>query len=747
MTPMQIQAMSAVGQVPAILPTLLGMTNLTKPAYNLVISNVPGPRTTQYFNGAELMGTYPLSVPIDGNALNITCNSYADQMAFGLTGCRRTVPHLQRILTHLDTEITALEKAAGSRPFRRSRRTPPTDLLRHRPQPRAGDVGDGGVAGEVGVGARTRGLGRVDADAAAGAAVGDVLERHGVPGRAAAGEEVHHHRVGRHRLQDPAHQPGRLGRLEDVAEDLLELGDGRVGGADLLGQPDRAQLLAPTPGRVAVQPVLLEHVDPGAVASLDDPADEVVGPLLDQRRRPPPHRRAAVAEDGLDLLSAVEGRHADPTGLRVAPHREVQGAGRDGVELLVGVAQRQVPVAAPVRLLQREVRRVHRLRAARVEHALAGIPRVRQHVLVTRREPLPQLPALGVEVDDDLGEEARATEHLVHQQPQSGRLVVVDADEDRSRRSEHLAGRLQPRPHHRHPVIAPEVVAVGEGVARVVGRVDVDQVDGLDPCHPAEHVEVVALDEGVPHAHEPTVGPHGIAIRDVASIGLRWRRIHPGLRIAGLRSVPSGSKGYVVRNTTAEGVTVRLFGGVACSVGERDVDIPPGAPTLAFALLALHAGQRVSSDVLAESLGERPEDHVAALQQALDGSGLEIDRTRDSYRLACRPEDVDVLVVLRAPQSRSDDDRRKALAASKAPLLPGAEHPWVTSWRDRVDAAREALLLDPFPAPRYHRPPAPMTISRSSADTAWLGVAWALGVLVFLALAGLVLILVTAPRP
>jgi diacylglycerol O-acyltransferase len=113
MTPMQIQAMSAIGQVPAILPTLLGLTSLTKPAYNLVISNVPGPRTTQYYNGAELLGTYPLSVPIDGNALNITCNSYADQMAFGLTGCRRTVPHLQRILTYLDDEIGALEKAAG----------------------------------------------------------------------------------------------------------------------------------------------------------------------------------------------------------------------------------------------------------------------------------------------------------------------------------------------------------------------------------------------------------------------------------------------------------------------------------------------------------------------------------------------------------------------------------------------------------------------------------------------------------
>jgi diacylglycerol O-acyltransferase len=34
-------------------------------------------------------------------------------MAFGLTGCRRTLPHLQRLLIHLDDELTALEKAVG----------------------------------------------------------------------------------------------------------------------------------------------------------------------------------------------------------------------------------------------------------------------------------------------------------------------------------------------------------------------------------------------------------------------------------------------------------------------------------------------------------------------------------------------------------------------------------------------------------------------------------------------------------
>src|SRR5262249_20203754 len=78
MTPTQILAMSALGQAPAILGPMLRLGGVVKPPYNLIISNVPGPRTTQYFNGMRLEGTYPLSIPIDGMALNITCNSYAD---------------------------------------------------------------------------------------------------------------------------------------------------------------------------------------------------------------------------------------------------------------------------------------------------------------------------------------------------------------------------------------------------------------------------------------------------------------------------------------------------------------------------------------------------------------------------------------------------------------------------------------------------------------------------------------------
>jgi diacylglycerol O-acyltransferase len=113
MTPLQIMAMSAIGLAPAILPPLLKMSGVTRPPFNLIISNVPGPRVPHFYNGAELVGMYPLSIPIHGMALNITCTSYAGNMGFGLTGCRRTVPRLQLLLTHLDHELTALERAAA----------------------------------------------------------------------------------------------------------------------------------------------------------------------------------------------------------------------------------------------------------------------------------------------------------------------------------------------------------------------------------------------------------------------------------------------------------------------------------------------------------------------------------------------------------------------------------------------------------------------------------------------------------
>ena len=110
----QATAISAAMMSPVLLEQVPGgVARLMPPPYNLVISNVPGPENSLYWNGARLQGVYPLSIPLTGQALNITVTSYAGNMEFGLIGCRRSVPHLQRLLTHLEDALADLEKAAA----------------------------------------------------------------------------------------------------------------------------------------------------------------------------------------------------------------------------------------------------------------------------------------------------------------------------------------------------------------------------------------------------------------------------------------------------------------------------------------------------------------------------------------------------------------------------------------------------------------------------------------------------------
>jgi hypothetical protein len=79
----------------------------------VVISNVPGPKQPMYFNGAQLDGLYPVSIVLDGQAVNVTLCSRDKYLDFGIIGCRTSVPHLQRLLTHLETSLAELETAWG----------------------------------------------------------------------------------------------------------------------------------------------------------------------------------------------------------------------------------------------------------------------------------------------------------------------------------------------------------------------------------------------------------------------------------------------------------------------------------------------------------------------------------------------------------------------------------------------------------------------------------------------------------
>ena len=109
----QALALSAMMIAPLGLAALPGFVSSAPPPFNIVISNVPGAREPLYWNGARLDGNYPLSIALDGQAVNITLANNADNLDFGLVGCRRSVPHLQRLLGHLEDSLKELERAIG----------------------------------------------------------------------------------------------------------------------------------------------------------------------------------------------------------------------------------------------------------------------------------------------------------------------------------------------------------------------------------------------------------------------------------------------------------------------------------------------------------------------------------------------------------------------------------------------------------------------------------------------------------
>lgn len=119
--------MAGLGQVPALaysgyllapsvaqtLAAIAGVKNPLPNTFNLVLSNVPGPRKTLYLRGSRLEAVYPVSIPAHGMALNITLETYAETMNFGFIGDRDAVPHLQRLAVYTGEALTALERGLG----------------------------------------------------------------------------------------------------------------------------------------------------------------------------------------------------------------------------------------------------------------------------------------------------------------------------------------------------------------------------------------------------------------------------------------------------------------------------------------------------------------------------------------------------------------------------------------------------------------------------------------------------------
>jgi WS/DGAT/MGAT family acyltransferase len=113
----QLQGMSKAGimqysallMAPMMLSQIPGAVGRVRPAFNLVISNVPGPTKPLYFRGFHMDAYYPMSIPFHGYGLNITVVSYVDQLDFGFIGCRDGLPHLQRLAVYSREALEELE--------------------------------------------------------------------------------------------------------------------------------------------------------------------------------------------------------------------------------------------------------------------------------------------------------------------------------------------------------------------------------------------------------------------------------------------------------------------------------------------------------------------------------------------------------------------------------------------------------------------------------------------------------------
>jgi diacylglycerol O-acyltransferase len=103
-------------QILALLYSRSSLSDVLPPAANITVSNVPGPRQTLYAAGAELLHIFPVSISTHGIALNITVQSYRDQLDFGFIAGANIIPHVQVLCDMLPLEFDALEAAFAPPP-------------------------------------------------------------------------------------------------------------------------------------------------------------------------------------------------------------------------------------------------------------------------------------------------------------------------------------------------------------------------------------------------------------------------------------------------------------------------------------------------------------------------------------------------------------------------------------------------------------------------------------------------------
>lgn len=105
-------AVPAVAVPAARLGSRLLTAGALPPAFNVIVSNVPGPKTPLFLAGARVDELYPLGPVVDSVALNVTVMSYGAHVHVGVVADRDAVADVDDIVRGMEQELLQLKKAA-----------------------------------------------------------------------------------------------------------------------------------------------------------------------------------------------------------------------------------------------------------------------------------------------------------------------------------------------------------------------------------------------------------------------------------------------------------------------------------------------------------------------------------------------------------------------------------------------------------------------------------------------------------
>jgi WS/DGAT/MGAT family acyltransferase len=111
----------ALGLLPMAFRRRAAQAVASRRAYNLVVSNIPGPPVPVYMLGAELVEAYPVVPLSEKHGLSIGIFSYGEDLFFGLYADPVTLPDVDGLPSAISVAFRALERAVAHGPVRSAR--------------------------------------------------------------------------------------------------------------------------------------------------------------------------------------------------------------------------------------------------------------------------------------------------------------------------------------------------------------------------------------------------------------------------------------------------------------------------------------------------------------------------------------------------------------------------------------------------------------------------------------------------